>query len=176
MRKKQKGVERAAVAQKKLSEKEEQFCWHYVATQNAREAAIRAGYGTLFAEKTAARLMKNEAIAARIAALCAEYEKRAKSVRVGLERLAFGSIADAVTLLCAEDPSQIDTQSLDLFCVSEIKRPKGGGFEIKFFDRLKALERLAMLDEQRAEEGVSPFYRAIEQGALALKGLNEEDE
>ncbi|CDD52605.1 terminase small subunit [Ruminococcus sp. CAG:379] len=31
---------------------------------------------------------------------------------------------------------------LDLFNVSEIKKVKGGGLEIKFFDRQKALERM----------------------------------
>jgi hypothetical protein len=36
-------------------------------------------------------------------------------------------------------------ESLELFNVSEIKKPKGGGIEIKFFDRLKALEHLEAL-------------------------------
>ena len=31
---------------------------------------------------------------------------------------------------------------MDLFMISEIKRPKDGAMEIKFFDRLKALEKL----------------------------------
>ncbi len=152
-----------------LTEREELFCWHYAVTQNAREAAARAGYGGLFAEKTAARLLRNEMIAARIQSLCGEQKKRAKSVRVGLERLAFGSIADAVELLCSDEYTASDIQRLDLFCISEIKRPKGGGFEIKFFDRLKALERLAEMDDKFADEGALPFYRAIEQGALALR-------
>ncbi len=171
-----KGVEDMASTQRPLSKREEQFCWQYAATQNAREAAIRAGYGALFAEQTAARLMKNEAVKVRLTALSSEQEQRAKSVRVGLERLAFGPIADAVTLLCAEDAASVDIQSLDLFSVAEIKRPKGGGFEIKFFDRLKALERLALMDEKTGSEGAAPFYRAIEQGVLALNGQDEGDE
>ena len=31
---------------------------------------------------------------------------------------------------------------LDLFNVSELKRVKGGGVEVKFFDRQKALEKM----------------------------------
>ena len=31
---------------------------------------------------------------------------------------------------------------MDLYSVSEIKRPKDGSMEIKFFDPLKALEKL----------------------------------
>lgn len=153
---------------KPLSEREERFCWHYTATQNAKEAAVRAGYGVLFAEKAAERLMRNEAVAQRITELYEQRKQRGKDVRAGLERLAFGSIADAVELLCAENAQEINPQQLDLFCVSELKRPKGGGFEMKFFDRLKALERLAELEEKTAEQSISPFYRAIEQGAAAL--------
>lgn len=171
-----KGIEDMASTIKPLSKREDQFCWQYAATQNAREAAIRAGYGALFAEQTAARLMKNEAVKARLTALSSEQEQRTKSVRVGLERLAFGPIADAVTLLCAEDAASVDIQSLDLFSVAEIKRPKGGGFEIKFFDRLKALERLALMDEKTGSQGAVPFYRAIEQGVLALSGQDEGDD
>ena len=35
---------------------------------------------------------------------------------------------------------------LDLFNVSEIRRVKGGGVEVKLFDRQKALEKLLELD------------------------------
>lgn len=171
----EKGIGIMAGAHKGLTKREEAFCWQYAATQNAREAAVRAGYGALFAEQTAARLMKNEAVKARLFALRTEQEQRTKSVRVGLERLAFGGISDAVMLLCAEDPSSVDIQSLDLFCVAELKRPKGGGFEMKFFDRLKALERLALMDEQTQSDGAAPFYRALEQGVLALSKDGDEE-
>ncbi|MFA9380441.1 MAG: terminase small subunit [Acetanaerobacterium sp.] len=163
-----------AKAKKTLTEREELFCWHYASTQNAKEAVIKAGYGTMFAEKTAARLMRTDAVAARIHALSERDDKRGKSVRKGLERLAFGSIADAVALLCEEDVGALDIAALDLFCISEIKRPRGGGFEIKFFDRLKAMEKLAELDGQTADESAAPFYRAIERGAQAVQGKQED--
>ena len=60
----------------------------------------------------------------------------------GYQRLAFGSICDAISLLYKSDPSKEDLEGMDLFLVSEIKRPKDGSMEIKFFDRQKALERM----------------------------------
>jgi hypothetical protein len=62
---------------------------------------------------------------------------------------------------------------LKLFNVSEIKRPKGGGMEIKFFDRIKACERLMNQTEAKADEGMS-FYQALEKSAKEISGgLND---
>ena len=61
---------------------------------------------------------------------------------------------------------------LDLFNVSEIKRPRGGGMEIKFFDRLKALEKLT--DDSEKEDRATPFYDAIVKGAEALRSESDE--
>ena len=75
-------------------------------------------------------------------------------------------------MLCEETLSPQDIEKLDLFNVSEIKRPKGGGLEIKFFDRLKALERLEKLGA--GEDTVqSSFVQALSDGA---KQLSQGDE
>ena len=63
---------------------------------------------------------------------------------------------------------------LDLFNVSEIKRVKGGGMEIKFFDRIKALEKLSALDSEQTAEPLN-FYRALEESAKSVKSVFEED-
>jgi hypothetical protein len=61
----------------------------------------------------------------------------------GLERLAFGSVNDAVFLVFSEElPPPSTIAKLDLFNVSELKRVKGGGVEVKIFDRQKALEKM----------------------------------
>ena len=57
---------------------------------------------------------------------------------------------------------------MDLFNISEIKRKKGGDIEIKFFDRIKALERLGDLDSSLRKGEGSSLYSAIEMGARAL--------
>ena len=90
-----------------------------------------------------------------------------EEVRDGLKRLAFGDITDAVLLLFAGDTfSEEKLRSLDLFCVSEIKKVRAGGTEIKFFDRQKALESLYELSAQEDTQGLG-FYAALEKSAAA---------
>ena len=61
----------------------------------------------------------------------------------GFERLAFGNINDATFLVFSEElPPPSTIAKLDLFNVSELKRIKVGGVEIKIFDRQKALEKM----------------------------------
>lgn len=93
-------------------------------------------------------------------------------IKEGLKQLAFGKCNDAVFLAFAEElppPSLIE--NLDLFNVSEIKRVKGGGVEIKLFDRLEALEKLYEIENSsesndRAEELINAL-------ALSAKGGEE---
>ena len=97
---------------------------------------------------------------------------RTRRVKKGYETLAFGGIEDAVRLLFSEDPKPEDLEGLDLYNVAEIRRPRGGGMEIKFFDRIKALECLERLE---AEVGQPSLFEALEAGARALK-KEESDE
>ena len=80
----------------------------------------------------------------------------------GLLKLATGDVSDAVSLLYMSDEDVLEKLGkLNLFNVSEIKRPKGGGLEIKFFDRIKAFERLREIDNSAESEGLG-FYQALE--------------
>ncbi|MGN0532942.1 MAG: terminase small subunit [Eubacterium sp.] len=93
-----------------------------------------------------------------------------KEVCEGLRRLAFGEIKDAVALLFESDENILASlDSLDLFNVSEIKRPKGGGMEIKFFDRLKALEKLREVVSSETDGSPASFYEALERSSARLK-------
>lgn len=148
----------------KITEKERLFCRYYVLTGNYREAAAKAGYAN--PEKAGARLISGRKISETVAEMKSGMPVSEDVIR-GLKRLAFGSIADAVSLFFAEEPPK-NPDALDLFCVSELKRPKGGGLEIKFFDRLKALEFLATIAEGGSENGAEPFYRALERSAQGL--------
>ena len=69
-------------------------------------------------------------------------------------------------------PGEGELKKMDLFCVSEIKRPKDGSMEIKFFDRMKALEKLS---EGESGDGAASFYEAICRSAQALKEKEQED-
>lgn len=65
-------------------------------------------------------------------------------VTQGLRRIAFGSVADAVKLMLRSDElTDRQLKKLDLYNVSGVKRSSGGITEIKFFDRIKALECLS---------------------------------
>ena len=80
--------------------------------------------------------------------------------------MAFGGVADALKLLYTENPTDEQLSEMDLFMISEIKKPKDGMLEIKFFDRLKALEKLGSQQENSA--GVSGLFDAIGRGAKTL--------
>ncbi|MFR5875377.1 MAG: hypothetical protein ACLUFN_02680 [Eubacterium sp.] len=91
-------------------------------------------------------------------------------VQKGLLDLAFGNISDAVSLLYLSDEEVLaKLPKLNLFNISEIKKPKGGGMEIKFFDRIKACEKLKEHTEIKSEDGLS-FYQALEKSAECLNG------
>ncbi len=151
---------------KHLTPKEREFCRRMTKCGDSTLAAILAGFKDE-AEKKGLELLSRAEIVAEINRLSELCRQTAKDISyVGYQRLAFGSIADAVSLLYMENPSPEVLKNMDLFSVSEIKRPKDGTMEIKFFDRLKALERLSESIED--EGGAAPIYDAIMRGAEAL--------
>ena len=88
--------------------------------------------------------------------------QRREEVVEGCRRLAYGSCNDAVRLLFCDEACE-DLAKMDLFNVSEIKRPKDGAMEIKFYSRFEAMERLVQLDGlTELPDGVKAFYEAIE--------------
>jgi hypothetical protein len=154
--------------QNMLTARERKFCNGFLNTGNVCEAARRAGY-VRNPEEQGESLLCREDIAGEIEKLSVKREKTlANMAMVGYQRLAFGNISDAVSLLYMEDPSKEDLSGMDLFMISEIKRPKDGSMEIKFFDRLKALEKL----ESRVEDNnsMSSIFDAISEGARAARG------
>jgi hypothetical protein len=154
------------MSKKKLTKKEVDFCRHYVRLRNPKEAAIRSGF-TLLPEYRGIAMLSRKEIKDRITQLEKECSADKNLVCAGLQRLAFGSVSDAIRLiLSVNDNSSPDIDSLDLFNVSEIKITNGKGMEIKFFDRLKALERLAEISCDDRDNGALSFYEAIERSAV----------
>lgn len=129
-----------------LKTKLDSFCCNYVLLGSVEEAAVRAGFPRENALSEGVGLLKTEECRQRIAQL-RDILSDSSSVAAGLKRLAFGSCADAVYLVFADElpPAEV-IGKLDLFNVSEIKRVKGGGVEVKLFDRMKALEKLFELE------------------------------
>ncbi len=155
---------------KKLTKKELDFCRHYVRLRNLRESAIRSGFAILPEYKGICLLSRKE-IRDKITELEKESPATTALVSAGLQRLAFGSISDAVRLILSVNENvPPDVDSLDLFNVSEIKITNGKGMEIKFFDRLKALEKLADISCDDRDNGALSFYEAIERSAVKQMG------
>ncbi|MDR1628258.1 MAG: terminase small subunit [Oscillospiraceae bacterium] len=156
---------------KRLTKKEKNFCYYYINTGNVKEASILAGLESNF-EKDSISLLSNEEIKEEIQRL---YEDKKKNLLykacIGYERLAFGNITDAVKLLYSDNLDYKLLEEMDLFNIAEIKKPKDGAMEIKFFDRIKALEKLEQVDIGQKND-INPFYYALEKG---IESLNKEE-
>lgn len=87
---------------------------------------------------------------------------RREDVLRRLTQLAFGSVADAVEL--ALHPGETVPAGLDLSAVAEFKVTDKGGVEIRFVDRLRALEALTGLLE-RDQGGARALYEALAEAA-----------
>ena len=120
------------------------FCRFYLALGSPAEAARKAGAPPGQAEEEGLKLLQMPSCRSYLAQLASQPPLPMRAlVLAGLTRLAFGSANDAAKLVFADDlPDPETVAKLDLFHVSEIKRVKGGGVEIKLFDRQKALEKL----------------------------------
>lgn len=122
----------------------ERFCGLYLLLGNGEEAAIRAGVPPEQAFDYANRMLHSSNCRKLLQRFSAAPVISAHTlVMNGLTRLAFGRANDIARLVFADEmPSEEILAQMDLFHVSEIKRVKGGGVEVKLFDRQKALERL----------------------------------
>ncbi len=147
---------------KNLTKKEAEFCCLAAVLGNGAEAAYKAGF-TVFPQKRAEKLLRKKQISDEIEKI-KERNAKSKAALTGIRRIAFGSVADAVNL-AVNFGENIDTHSLDLFAVSEIKYTAGKSVEIKFYDRLKALERLAEMESAEENAEAMSIYEAISNSA-----------
>lgn len=93
----------------------------------------------------------------------------------GLRELAFGNISDAVSLLYKTDEEIREIlPTLNLGCVSEIKRPKDGAMEIKLADRFKAIDMLCKIYEKQSSVEPVSFYEALEKSVTRRSDDTEE--
>ena len=146
-----------------LTAKERLFCGAYARLLLPREAAQEAGYPGKKAAAIAGELLCREEIRQAVG----EEIRRAphkdllpEIVKNGLLRLIFSSAQGGVTAEGADLP--------DLFGVSEIKSGKNG-VEVKFADRLRALELLWEIAKEETPAGESPIYQALLMSAKALE-------
>lgn len=139
--------------EKNLQQKRKSFCCNYVLLGNVAEAAVRAGFDRENALLEGVACLES-AECKRLISQLRDILSDSGNVVAGLKRLAFGSCTDAVYLVFADElPPPSVISNLDLFNVSEIKRVKGGGVEVKLFDRQKALEKLFEFENTCSDRG-----------------------
>lgn len=143
-----------------------EFAQMFVRTRNGAEAAVRLGAPADRAKMIEASYLSSKNVREQIHRLDSEDTQTLCYVKTGLSRLAFGSINEAAALIFSDDITRDDILRADLFNVSEIKRDKNGGVEMKFFDRQKALEKLVELDpELREVSAAQEFLEAVYSGS-----------
>lgn len=133
------------MAKRTIRPQERCFCIWYAMLCNVQEAALHAGYSQEEALERGVLLLQRDDCRELIHCVLETLSLRSSAAQVmaGLERLAFGSCNDAVRLVFAADSlSAEELAKLDLFGVSEVKRDKNGGVEVKFCDRQKAMEQI----------------------------------
>ena len=85
-----------------------------------------------------------------------------ETAKEGFRRLAFGGIHDAVRLLFCEDVNPRTLKNMDLFAVSEIRRPKNGGMEFGFSTESKRCGSSASSRRaERVHRRCSPPLKAV---------------
>ena len=170
-----------------MTSKEKMFCSYFVQLQNHKEAAIKAGYEPEKADVLGMKLLAQKEVQKQIDKIVFENQKNnllQKSI-AGFERLAFGSITDPIKLLSDKSLENMkDASNLDLFNISEIKKSQNGTVEIKFFDRLKALEKIfeisklsmemdmAMAMSMKEDSDSLDLIGAIKQSAKIVSGAD----
>lgn len=160
----------------KLTAKERLFALHCALLGNAADAARLAGYSEKVVPAKAVGLLRRAEIREDIFRCRRLLLKDARDTAVaGLLRLALGGVADAVRLMMADgELSPGEIYGLDLFAVSEIKRPKGGGFEIKFHDRTRALALLLEHGQQTSDTDQNALLEALDRSARVVALLPQD--
>lgn len=142
------------------------FARMFVRLRCGSETAVKLGVAPKDAQAQSARMLASASVKRAIKKLDKDDEQTLAYVKTGLSRLAFGQVNDVAALVFAEQPDPELIAQADLFNVSELKRVKGGGVEVKFFDRQKALEKLFELDpELREQSKAEQFLNAVRDSA-----------
>ena len=134
-----------------MKQREKEFCRLMTVYADPIRAAREAGYK--HPENAWSELSAREEIVGEIRRRCENIRSIYESTAVcGLYRLAYGGVSDALTFINREIIREEDLRALDLRNVSEIKRTDKG-VEIKFCDRMKAVDKLQEILGASAESG-----------------------
>lgn len=154
--------------EKDLTGREQLFCGYLALLGTPFEAARRAGYAKRLCGKTAVKLMSREDIRRQAEHMRAAMRSHWPDMAMaGVARAAFGDATDAVRLAAAGgELPQEELERLDLFAVSELRRRRDGGLDVKLLDRMEALRLLLECTERLGgQDGVDKLLGALDRGA-----------
>lgn len=145
---------------KNLTKMHKKFLCQFAAGKSVLEAAIACGIPESSAYEEGIKILRHpEAFkfVTEIAVTMKRYD--GDSVEECLDRIINGRINDAVILAksCPDDLTEADVRKLDLYNVSELKFSKGV-CEIKFADRIKAIEKLNEIRTGKAADNAAQSF------------------
>lgn len=167
----------ASSTAKSLTKLQKKFLCRFAAGKNVMEAAAACGIPESSAYEEGIKILRHPdafKFVTEIAVTMKRYDS--DSVEESLDRIINGRINDAVILAksCPEELTEADVRKLDLYNVSELKFSKGV-CEIKFADRIKAIEKLNEIRTGRAADNAAQsFLDAI--GEASEKASEETSE
>ncbi|MBQ7777771.1 MAG: terminase small subunit [Oscillibacter sp.] len=136
--------------------RQRKFCQAYLRTMDVERAADEAGCSDGFAQ------LASESVQSKLEQMreAAAGQLRREDVLRRLAQLAFGQANDGVKL--ALQGREAETEGMDLSAVAEIRVTDKGGVEIKFVDRVKALEALCgLLETGSSGQGAEELYQVL---------------
>lgn len=155
---------------KKLTEQQDLFCLEFIVDLNGTQAAIRAKYSEKTAQEQASRLLSNVMVQDRIQEL---KKKRSEKVTVSAEktieeisRIAFSNITNywkqanfgSIKILTFKELENMhEGASSAIAGIKQIVRGKEIVFEIKLWDKVRALEILCRhlgIAKEQVQHGV----------------------
>ncbi len=157
-----------------LSKKERLFCVYYAHSADVKQSALKAGFKT-DPEENGIMLLSDQKVADYVMSILKTRENVLSYMALlGYEKLAFSGISDAISLLYMDKPKKETLESMNLLNISEIKKLKDGAMEIKFFDRLKAIDNLS--DTKHIDhDGATSLVDALCMGAEKLRECECDD-
>lgn len=151
-----------------LTKLQKKFLCRFFRSRNVAEAAAACGISSASAYEEGMKILRHPKAPEFIAELSVTVKKfGGDCVEEPLDRLINGRINDAAMLARSnpEELSDEDIRRLDLFNVTELKIGKGV-CEIKFADRLKAIEKLNEIRNGRSVDGMAQsFFDALDNAA-----------
>lgn len=159
-----------------MKKREKEFCRLTVVLGNPQTAAQRAGYRR--PDEVWPELLTREDVAAEIRRVTREVSKVFRDTLLcSVFRLMTADNNDAVRLLYHEQISDEEIREMNLSGVAEIKRAKDKSVEIKFFDRIKALDKLSELNGVVSDSAsAGGLLEAMRLSAQALRTLHERED